>query len=189
MNLLTSIRILAGIGEDATKILHKKLGKSKGLSSIEKQIRDTATKSAEKSFGGSLDRVAKVHIDKYVAKRMKYMKKAFTKLDNPKTDTSKERGDFIGDTETRSARSFGTTKGFERLGKTKGKSIFKSWDTNGDACATCIANEEDGPIPIGESFTSGDYAPQAHPDCDCTLSFTNGDGEEIDFDYDEEGEE
>jgi hypothetical protein len=189
MKLADSIRILASIANDATSILHKKIGKTKGLDSIEKQIRDTATSAAERTFGGELDRVAKVHIDRYVAKRMKYMRNAFKKLDNPKTDTSKQRGEFIGETESRSAKAFGATKGYERLAKSRNKNIYKSWVTNGDGCPTCEANEDDGPIPIDEDFTSGDYAPQAHPECDCTLEFTDDDDNEVDLDYDEEGED
>jgi len=189
LKLKDAISILAGIGDDATKILHKKVGKVKGLDAIEKQIRDEATKSAEKSFGGKLDRVAQVHIDKYVTKRMGYMKKAFKKLDNPKTDTSKQRGDRIGVNETKTARDFGFTKGLERLAKTRKKNIYKSWVTNGDGCPTCTANEDEGPIPIDDMFSSGDYAPTAHPGCDCDLEFTDDDGNAVDVDYDEGDED
>lgn len=190
MKLKDAITILASITDDATKVLHKKIGKAKGLDSIEQQIRDEATKSAEKSFGGSLDRVAKIHIDRYVKQRMKYMKKAFTKLDNPKTDTSKSRGERIGGTETKSAKYFGQTKGFERLAKSKGKNIYKEWVTTGDPCATCEANEDEGPIPIDEEFSSGDYAPPAHTDtCQCYLVYTDDDGNEVTMDEDEGDEE
>jgi hypothetical protein len=189
VKLKDAIMILAGIGDDATKILHKKVGKGKGLDSIEKQIRDTATKAAKKSFGGNLDRVAQAHIDRYVKKRMGYMKKAFKKLDNPKTDTSKQRGDRIGVNETKTARSFGLTKGLERLSRTKKKNIYKAWVTNGDGCDACTANEDEGPIPIEDTFQSGDYAPTAHPGCDCDLEFTDDDGNEVDIDYDEGDEE
>ena len=180
MKLNDTIKILASIGDDAKQILHKKVGKHKGLSAIEDQIRDEATKSAEGSFGGSLDKVARTHIDRYVSKRMKFMKKAFSKLDNPKTDTSKERADFIGDTETKFAKNFGKTKGFERREKINREGISKQWVTNGDACPTCLDNEDDGPIPVDEEFSSGDYAPGAHPGCNCTLEYTNEDGDELD---------
>jgi hypothetical protein len=189
MKLNDYIRILAGIGDDATKVLHKKIGKTKGLDSIEKQIRDEATSAAEKSFGGDLDRVAQVHINRYVAQRMKYMKKAFTKLDNPKTDTSKQRGENIGDNESHAANEFGKFKGFERLSKSKDKTIFKDWVPEENPCDECSDNADDGSIPIDEEFSSGAMSPaDAHPGCQCHLEYSDEDGNEIDLD-DEEGED
>src|SRR5712675_823091 len=148
MKIRDIIDLACSIGDKATRILHKKIGKKIGLNDIEKEIRDTVTKSAEKSFGGKLDRVAQTHIDKYIDKRMGYMRKAFVKLDNPKTDTSKQRGDFIGDTETKSAKHFGQSKGYERLARTKHKNIYKLWINNEDGCDDCQANADQGPIPI-----------------------------------------
>jgi hypothetical protein len=189
MRLWDTIRLHASIGSDATKVLHKKIGKGKGLQSIEDQIRDTATRSAEKSFGGSLDRVAKKQIDEFVGKRMKFMKKAFRKLDNPRTDTSKQRGDFIGDTETKTAEEFGKERGFFRRARQKKIAIFKRWKNNEDSCATCQENADEGPIPVGDEFPSGDLAPLAHPGCECELEYTDEDGNPIDTNHEEEGEE
>jgi hypothetical protein len=45
----------------------------------------------------------------------------------------------------------------------------KEWATGGDPCDECMANEEQGPIPIDEGFQSGDDAPAAHPRCECAL--------------------
>ena len=177
MKLGDLISIFASIGDDATRVLHKKIGKQKGLDSIEKQIRDEATKSAEKAYGGGLDRVARVHIDRYVAKRMKYMKKAFTKLDNPKTDTSKQRGDFIGDNEKHAASEFGSQKGFERLSKFRNKGIYKNWINGDNPCDECLDNADDGPIPIDKPFSSGAMSPaDAHPGCNCYLEYSDEDG-------------
>lgn len=178
MNLLQTFELLADIGDDAIRILHKRVGKTKGLDSIEDQIRSIATDAAEDSFGEDLDPVAIKHIDRYVQKRMGYMKNAFKKLNSPKTDTSKARGEFTGETEKRSAKQFGTTKGYERLSKTSKKKIFKEWNAT-DSCPECSANEEQGPIPVGARFQSGDYSPQAHPKCDCTLTFTDASGNEV----------
>ena len=171
--------INADIGDEAIRILHKKIGKRKGLEEIENQIRDEAEEAAKESFGGELDRVARVHIERYVQKRMGYMKHAFRKLNNPKTDVSKKRGNFIGDTETKNAKEFGRAKGFERLAKTEKREIFKKWEVGSDGCEDCEANGDEGPIPIDEDFQSGDYAPQAHPNCDCELVYIDTDGNEI----------
>ena len=49
----------------------------------------------------------------------------------------------------------------------------KAWIADGpDPCATCKANADDGAIPVGEAFESGDMEPPAHPHCECGLSKT-----------------
>lgn len=50
----------------------------------------------------------------------------------------------------------------------------KAWDPDGTACeAICVPNVLDGWIAIGEDFDSGDDAPPAHPNCDCSLNVRN----------------
>lgn len=36
-------------------------------------------------------------------------------------------------------------------------------------CAICEDNENDGSVPIGETFSSGDDGPPAHPNCRCAI--------------------
>ena len=38
-----------------------------------------------------------------------------------------------------------------------------------DACDLCQANDDDGPIPLGDEFSSGDMAPPGHPNCRCSI--------------------
>jgi hypothetical protein len=38
---------------------------------------------------------------------------------------------------------------------------------DGDACPICKANQEQGPVPIGRPFQSGDLRPPGHPWCRC----------------------
>ena len=45
----------------------------------------------------------------------------------------------------------------------------KSWNPDGEACPICLDNVADGWIPMDYVFTSGDDAPSAHPNCDCSL--------------------
>ena len=45
----------------------------------------------------------------------------------------------------------------------------KSWNPDGAACELCMGNVADGWIGIEEEFSSGDDAPTAHPNCDCSL--------------------
>lgn len=41
------------------------------------------------------------------------------------------------------------------------------WATDENPCPVCIENENQGPIPVGMPFASGDLAPPAHPNCRC----------------------
>jgi hypothetical protein len=50
----------------------------------------------------------------------------------------------------------------------------KAWDPDGEACEICMANVDEGWIGIDEEFSSGDLAPTAHPNCDCSIDFQKG---------------
>ncbi len=50
----------------------------------------------------------------------------------------------------------------------------KSWDPDGEACELCMGNVDAGWIGIDEDFPSGDFAPTAHPNCDCSIDFQKG---------------
>jgi hypothetical protein len=51
----------------------------------------------------------------------------------------------------------------------------------GNVCEDCLANAEQGPIGINDSFGSGDDFGQAHPNCHCTVAYlTDMGGGEID---------
>lgn len=57
-----------------------------------------------------------------------------------------------------------------------GKGMMKSWlTTSDDPCQECLDNEDQGPIALESQFQSGDYAPLAHPNCQCVLEITKGD--------------
>jgi hypothetical protein len=47
-----------------------------------------------------------------------------------------------------------------------GQDMLKSWfTTSDDPCEECLENEDEGPIPMEETFPSGDDAPLAHLNC------------------------
>ena len=47
----------------------------------------------------------------------------------------------------------------------------KSWDPDGTACVEiCVPNVLNGWIAMDDAFDSGDDAPPAHPNCDCSLN-------------------
>jgi HK97 family phage portal protein len=49
----------------------------------------------------------------------------------------------------------------------------KAWMTDGpNACEACRANAAQGPIPVGDNFTSGAAEPPQHPNCECRLRDT-----------------
>ncbi len=50
----------------------------------------------------------------------------------------------------------------------------KAWDPDGEACEICLGNVDAGWIGIDEEFPSGDMAPTAHPNCDCSIDFQKG---------------
>lgn len=84
----------------------------------------------------------------------------------------RERKENIAQTEMRMA-----TSGLnEAQAKARGAK-FKAWQTSSDSrvSAECAANEAQGPIPIGDTFTSGaKFSPQ-HPGCRCSVTyFTSG---------------
>lgn len=43
-------------------------------------------------------------------------------------------------------------------------------DPQRNNCARCLANEEQGPIPVGQPFTSGETNTPAHPNCACGMA-------------------
>lgn len=177
MNLQTTVSIYCddasnAIAKTANRVFTKKVGKPKGLDAIEKQIREQANTHAEEVSGQPIDTNV---LDEYVGQRLDYLTQSFTKLNNPKTVKTQRRMDLIGDTESDGAKWFGKTKGHEALGK----EVYKVWVVV-DPCDTCAGNEAEGPIPIDETFPSGDYAPLAHPGCQCTLEYVDEHGDPLD---------
>lgn len=79
-------------------------------------------------------------------------------------DFSESRLDMIAWSELNNAWSQGLLESAQQNSHT-----MKRWDTDGEACDICVANEEQGWIPIDDEFQSGDDAPTAHPRCDCSL--------------------
>lgn len=105
-----------------------------------------------------------------------------------KGDTIDETGALINDTfpEINSFRSFMIANTEANQAMSTGQLAFlkesgvptKVWVAAGPStCAICEGNEDDGEIPVNDTFSSGDEAPPAHPNCECYL-----DGGEIDLD-------
>lgn len=78
-------------------------------------------------------------------------------------EVSQYRGEMIARTESANAiGSANHASAVENGAKTH------SWVTAGnDPCEICLGNEDDGEIPIGQAFSSGDLNEPAHPNDEC----------------------
>lgn len=90
---------------------------------------------------------------------------------------SDERAQLIARNEIAMANNNSVLDGMKWL-HGRGVTIRKVWLPDADACPICLDNADDGAIPVDEDFSSGDDAPTAHPNCECSL------GSEIDEDED-----
>lgn len=168
MNLGDTIRWVFGssadISDAVTKVFMKHTGKQKGYDAIEQNIRDTISKNHKQTSGGAkMDTAA---VDEYVKTRLGYMQNTFKRLNDPMKNRSDERAELVRDTETNDAKWFGKSLGYQD----SGRNIEKIW-VDFDGCDLCSANADQGPIPVGEVFDSGHYAPGGHPGCICELRY------------------
>lgn len=99
---------------------------------------------------------------------------------------SEERSRLIARTETSFAENRGTLAGWKASGLVEGT----EWLPDVDPCPICQDNADEGVVPIGEEYPSGDEAAPAHPNCECTnLAVIGGvDGTEDDVPVEEEEE-
>lgn len=85
-------------------------------------------------------------------------------------DTFQEFSDYragmIAQTEVNDAYNLGRMATATAAGMTE-----KAWDPDGEACPICLGNVDAGWIDIEADFPSGDAAPTAHPNCDCSIDF------------------
>lgn len=82
------------------------------------------------------------------------------------TDFAPSRALNISRTEKAYARSHGTHAAAKETGMK-----FKDWLPDADACDICLANAEQGRIPIDEDFESGDDCVPAHPSDRCANGY------------------
>lgn len=83
-------------------------------------------------------------------------------------DFSPERAEMIARTEIHAANGAGALSGYQSSGVVE----LKVWLTSGDEDVSeeCGDNEDEGPIPIDDDFSSGDEADPAHPNCRCSIA-------------------
>ncbi|HWY79521.1 MAG TPA: phage portal protein [Candidatus Sulfotelmatobacter sp.] len=85
-------------------------------------------------------------------------------------DQSDYRAERLARTETIDAYAQGNLEGYRQSGVVTGK----EWLPDESACPICQANQDDGVISLDDSFSSGDDAPPAHPNCECALQPITG---------------
>lgn len=76
------------------------------------------------------------------------------------------RSKRIARTETIRAYSQGSLQGYIQSGVVEG--VY--WMPDDQACPICLQNAGDGVIKLGSTFSSGDTAPPAHPNCECAIA-------------------
>jgi len=81
---------------------------------------------------------------------------------------SEKRADLIARTEIARANQNGVLAGMHEA-KSAGVKIKKFWLPDAEACEECQGNGDDGAIDLDDNFSSGDDAPPAHPNCECTM--------------------
>lgn len=81
---------------------------------------------------------------------------------------SEDRAQLIADYEVGSANGVGSLEGLEQA-EEAGVEVMKEWYPDAEACPICTMNADAGPIPLDQEFPSGDDAPLAHPNCECSL--------------------
>lgn len=81
---------------------------------------------------------------------------------------SEDRARLIAKTELKTIGQRSQYEGWRKSGKV---SMVK-WHLSsvGIHCPLCIANAEQGPVPLNKAFSSGHEAPPAHPRCGCYLT-------------------
>jgi hypothetical protein len=172
VNLADIVDLYCQVGTTARGIFNKKVGKTRGMDKIGSELTDIATKNATATFGDDLDDDTVDAINDFVDGRLSQLKRSFRKLND---GSIRRNPDLIDKTETDAAKWFGQTKGHEA----RGDGAYKIWVVQ-DPCEVCADNESEGPIPVGEEFSSGDYAPPAHPSCVCDLEYVDEDGDPLD---------
>jgi hypothetical protein len=102
------------------------------------------------------------------------MKAAAAQLEKYAGYLHRLRGDRIARTELSNAYNFGQMESVQSArneGLIDGE-VDKSWIAGGiNPCEKCLGNEDEGPIPIDQAFSSGHDRPTAHPKCECSLGY------------------
>lgn len=81
---------------------------------------------------------------------------------------SDARAELIARTEIGNANQNGALNAMKEA-QSAGVQLGKYWIPDAEACDICLDNADDGVISLDDDFSSGDDAPLAHPNCECSL--------------------
>jgi len=155
--------IVAGTTDGIAQTIVTALEKQIGVDGLAKELKDKIGLTPQRAQA----------VDKYregLVKSGAYSQEQIDKLVGKFTDKQiSERAKVIANTEMRDAMS----QGEDAVQRARG-ARFKSWSTSGDGkvSLTCELNEAQGPIPIDDSFQSGDDLTPGHPDCRCSIIYS-----------------
>jgi len=147
------------------------------LADLELEQSISSTFSAEYLRKNSLQKISSDIAEETVRQLRNAIAEAYTadsdygQIVNAIQDTyakfSSSRAEMIAQTELNLAYNAGRNDIAEHAGMNE-----KAWATESDnPCQTCLDNESEGWIPIGQAFGSGDQFPVAHPSCYCSVDF------------------
>ena len=158
-------KILANTYKDGTKAAKAQLGVSVALGTINKKATTWASQHAAELITG-IDETTRDGIKKLVAKSMDEGWSPQQLSDSLRDDYlfSDVRAEMIARTETARADTQGNMELYREAGV-----VGKSWLSDEEGCEDCAANVADGVIGFEDTFSSGDDAPPAHPQCRCCL--------------------
>ncbi len=88
-------------------------------------------------------------------------------------EQSDYRAERLARTETIDAYAQGNLEGYRQSGVVTGKEWL--FDAGNCVSGVCPDNVDDGVIGLDDTFSSGDDAPPAHPNCECALQPVTGD--------------
>ena len=81
---------------------------------------------------------------------------------------SRERAVAIARTETATAHGVGALTAAQNAGKDEQKWVSQG---EGIACEICWPNEDEGWVPVGHTYASGENVMPAHINCRCTIRY------------------
>lgn len=143
-----------------------KLARDAGNRYAQQHLRKRGFKQLAKDIDAtSRKRMADAVADTYV--RGGSFNDAVDAIEKSFTDMKTSRAEMIAKTELADAYNSAMLESAREAG-----GMLKTWNAEGPApCPICVANEDEGAIPLEQEFQSGDDAPPQHPRCMCSVGF------------------
>ena len=86
-----------------------------------------------------------------------------------------EKSEYMAERLARTEVVSAYAEGSLEAGLEDGNVVSKVWNAQPTACEECLMNEDDGEIPKDAGFSTGDFCPPVHPNCECVMEYITGD--------------